>query len=159
MSEKIEILPYDSSWDSQLRNLAVTDDQLPYVGTVEALLEHQMEGWCYQVICREEKAVGFFNLDELYGERYEFADEKDLGFRAFFIDRRYQGMGIGSLVLKELKAYVSTNYPHRTSVVLTVNCKNKLAYQLYVKCGFQDDGDLYHGGNAGPQHILRMNLT
>lgn len=158
MSEVVKIYPYDKVYDDQLMGLSVAEEQLPYVGKVEDLLLGMVEGWTYNVICFKDEVVGFFNIDKLYSNRYEFATEEEIGFRAFFIDKRYQGKGIGSKAMKQLREYVSNNYPGWKNLVLTVNCRNEVAYKLYTKYGFEDNGELYHGGKAGPQHVLRMRL-
>ncbi len=43
-------------------------------------------------------------------------------------------------------------------MVLTVNVRNQVARRLYLRHGFSDSGQLYLGGNAGPQHVLRLDL-
>jgi len=43
-------------------------------------------------------------------------------------------------------------------VVLTVNVRNQVARQLYLRHGFTDTGKLYLGGSAGPQNVLRLVL-
>ncbi|GGY35516.1 hypothetical protein GCM10008098_30830 [Rhodanobacter panaciterrae] len=39
-------------------------------------------------------------------------------------------------------------------LVLTVNHNNHAALRLYLRAGFHDSGELYHGGRSGPQHLL-----
>lgn len=38
--------------------------------------------------------------------------------------------------------------------LLTVNELNTAAIGLYLRAGYLDSGDLYHGGSAGPQRLL-----
>lgn len=154
-----KIVPYENNYDEALMILSVSEAQLPYVGEMKSLLENKQDNWKYQVILHDDKPVGIFNIDEGYSEEYNFTPDKALGFRAFLIDHRMQGKGIGSKVLSQLKTYVSQLYPERETLVLTVNCRNTSAYQLYLKYGFVSDNSLYHGGAAGPQHILIMDLN
>lgn len=62
-------------------------------------------------------------------------------------------------MLRALPSYLNESYPERSAVYLTVNCRNVAAYQCYLKAGFQDTGNLYHGGPAGPQHIMMLHVS
>jgi hypothetical protein len=53
-----------------------------------------------------------------------------------------------------LPNYLSEAYPNHLNIFLTVNCQNSTAKDLYLKGGFEDTNNLYHGGAAGPQHIM-----
>jgi len=154
-----KIVAYENNYDEALMDLSVSKEQLPYVGEMNSLLVNIKDSWKYQVILHDDQPVGIFNIDEGYSLEYGFASKGALGFRAFLIDYRMQGKGIGSKVLSLLKTYVSELYPDRETLVLTVNCKNTSAYQLYLKYGFESDDRLYQGGAAGPQHILTMYLN
>jgi hypothetical protein len=45
-------------------------------------------------------------------------------------------------------------------IVLTVNVRNPVAIRTYRRGGFAEShaaaGALYHGGAAGPQHVLEL---
>jgi hypothetical protein len=41
---------------------------------------------------------------------------------------------------------------------LTVNLKNEQAIAAYEKMDFKTTGELYYGGPAGPQQIMRKQL-
>lgn len=43
-------------------------------------------------------------------------------------------------------------------MVLTVNARNPAARAVYLAGGFADTGELYLGGPAGPQHVMRLPL-
>lgn len=90
--------------------------------------------------------VGFFVLDET----------GHLLLRAFFVDAAHQRRGHAGRALAALPAYVRERFPQATSVSLTVNVRNVVAYAAYLRGGFVDDGELYLGGPAGPQHVLRL---
>jgi len=113
MNVEVRIKPYDKVYDNQLIKLSVAEDQLPYIATIEDLLFGRIEGWTYNIIFFNDKVVGFFNIDNQYS-------------------KRYQGKGIGSASMKQLKEYVSNNYHGWKSLVLTVNCRNEVAYKLYT---------------------------
>jgi len=139
--------------------LAVNDDQMQYVGTVFELLNEKLETWNYHVISAGKNIVGFFNIDTGYSSSYSFAKSDELGLRAFFIGSGNQGKGYGKAAALELKPYLVREYSSYSSIALTVNCKNPAAYKCYLGAGFEDTGALYHGGKAGPQQIMRMELA
>lgn len=103
--------------------------------------------------------VGFFtlrpadsdNIDQLRGD-----DRVTL--LSFMIDARQQGKGYASRSLAQLPKLAKELFPYICSIGLSVNCRNTLAYRLYEKNGFRDIGELYHGGSAGPQHIMVMDV-
>jgi GNAT superfamily N-acetyltransferase len=148
----------DSDIDA-IENLAVNSEQVKYVGTIEKLLSEKEHGWNYHVITDSDKVVGFFNIDTEYSDRYPFTIQGELGLRAFFVDSASQGKGYGSAAVSALGDYLKESYPDRPSIALTVSCKNPGAYKCYLTGGFLDNGELYHGGKAGPQHIMRMELN
>ena len=141
-----------------VKNLAVNSEQVRLVGTIEDLLSEVEDSWNYHVITENEKIVGFFNIDSAYSDTYPFTIQGELGLRAFFIDSSCQGKGYGKAATVALGRYLKEAYPDRSSIVLTVNCENPGAYRCYLGGGFCDTGELFHGGKAGPQHIMRMSL-
>ncbi len=147
---------------SNLIELRVTADQEKYVGTVQELLDNLLEDKQSHlhphVILAGEQIVGFFNIDINYSDTYKFTHNRELGLRAFLIGSEYQGKGYAKLATAALKQYLMNEYPNFTSITLTVNCQNPNAYKAYLKGGFVDAEELYHGGEAGPQHIMRMEL-
>jgi GNAT superfamily N-acetyltransferase len=142
----------------QVKLLSVGEEQVRYVGTPHGLLENACETSHYHFIVKDGQTVGFFNIDTVYDKTYEFTVPGELGLRAFFIDRRFQRRGLGKASAKALRSYLAVAYPGRPSIALTVNCHNPGAYQVYLQGGFVDTGELYHGGKAGPQHIMRMKI-
>lgn len=154
----VTIERYKSTFYADVSALSVQEGQSSYVATAKDLLDGREGGWEYHVIQSNGAIVGFFNIDIHYSQRYEFATNGDVGLRAFFVDKHHQGKGIARSALSQLNAYVGENYPAASTVCLTVNCKNEVAYIAYLKNGFVDSGELYLGGSAGPQHVLRMQL-
>ncbi|TCS41271.1 GNAT family N-acetyltransferase [Reinekea marinisedimentorum] len=148
----------DSELD-QIKTLSVADDQVKFVGVLADLLQEVPNTWHLHVITADKKIVGFFNIDVGYSSNYSFAGSDELGLRTFFIDSGHQGKGYGKAAVLALEPYLTITYSGWASAVLTVNCKNKSAYNCYVNGGFKDTGDLFHGGNAGPQHIMRLSLA
>lgn len=141
-----------------VKNISVNADQLKYVGTVEELLKDPPESWHFHVVTDDDEIVGFFNIDVGYSQNHPFARPNEIGLRAFFIDAASQGRGYGKSATEALGSYLKQEYSQYPSVALTVNCKNKSAYICYLRGGFDDTGELFHGGKAGPQHIMRMDI-
>lgn len=108
--------------------------------------------------------VGFFLLDVNYLSNINLGIEtaspsSSLGIRALLIGEEFQGGGLATKALRTLPDYLKVSYPEKTAVYLTVNCRNVAAYQCYLKAGFQDTGNLYHGGPAGPQYIMMLDMS
>lgn len=107
-------------------------------------------------IVADGTVVGFFRIDLNYPAHMELALPGDLGVRAFMIGDAHQGRGHAKAACRALAGMVRENYPGAPALVLTVNCKNPGAYHCYLAGGFMDTGALYHGGDAGPQHVMRL---
>ncbi|EOD77739.1 Histone acetyltransferase HPA2 [Grimontia indica] len=110
------------------------------------------------VIAKDDTLVGYFKIDNDFHSDILGEDNAGVGLRSFAIDRRYQGKGIGKKAVSILASSISEEFKTFTWAYLTVNCKNEVAYQTYMKGGFEDTGELYLGGPVGPQHIMRAKL-
>ena len=141
-----------------VKHLRVRDEQLPFVGRIETIVEHAPPSSHFHAIAIDGDIVGFFNIDTAYGATYAFSSPGEVGLRAFFIEARHQGKGYGTAAARALAGYVAEHYPDAPSIALTVNCRNRAAHRTYLGAGFADTGELYHGGRAGPQHVMRMTL-
>ena len=142
----------------RISRLKVKENQVQYVGTIQEQLKQAVMTSHYHIIEHQQDIVGFFNIDTAYNQKYDFSLPNELGLRAFFIDLKYQGRGFGRMAAGILKEYLRKHYETWSSMVLTVNCKNPKAYRCYSKAGFLDTGELFYGGAAGPQHIMRLEL-
>lgn len=103
----------------------------------------------------QDRPVGFLVLDDAPSDADPTAD---LLLRGFFVDAAHQGRGVAGRALEALPAAALALRPEARSVVLTVNVRNTAAHTAYVRHGFADTGELYLGGAAGPQHLLRLAL-
>ncbi|MFT2110099.1 GNAT family N-acetyltransferase [Marinomonas sp. 2405UD68-3] len=144
---------------AEVSGLHVKPDQVEFaIGNVgETLCKLKPYEHPYLVVLSHQ-VVGFFILDTEYARHYDFCPPKGLGIRSLFIDHRFQGQGIASRALLKLPSYMKAAYPDAESLYLTVNCRNKVAYHCYEKCGFQKTDDLYLDGPAGPQYIMTHSL-
>jgi len=79
------------------------------------------------LIEEESRLVGAIRL-RYYGH--------GVGFAAFFIDRRYQGKGLGRKALEYLISWVREHYPNATEIETAVILDNTAACRLYESLGF-----------------------
>ena len=138
--------------------LRVAPAQGAFVDPIAQTLDQLKPGEDCHVVVAEAAIVGFFIVDRDYASRFDFAIAGELGLQEYFIDARCQGKGYGKATILALPGYLAQEYPGRTSMVLTVNCRNRIAYDIYLAGGFEDTGALYGVGCSGPQHILRLSL-
>lgn len=154
------LLEDDKTIASQLQ---VADEQEGFVepaNTILANISPKTHGHAIiqHATTHDEAMIGLFLIDTNYPEDYDFCPENNLGLRSFFIDSHHQGKGFGKAAVKRLKIYLQQIYKNREAVYLTVNCKNPAAKHCYEQGGFVDTQELYHGGDFGPQHILKLEL-
>ncbi len=142
----------------QVLQLEVHPDQVKFVGEIEEILANESKQVLPHVMVDDGQVVGFFLIDLSYPQHYEFASSNSLGLRAYFVGRQFQGKGYGTLGVQYLLSFLQETYSDYHAVYLTVNCKNPAAFQCYLKAGFVDTEELYLGGDAGPQHIMKRAL-
>ncbi len=156
----ISIVPLQQISMDEVMTLAVADVQIPYVGHIHELIRNSVgkSGETQWVICCNDHPVGFYILDADYARDYPFCPEASVGLRSFFVDVNHQGQGIAKKSLEKIvNTYLQDSGTDSQSapLYLTVNCRNTLAYELYLAVGFTDTKKLYLGGAAGPQHIMK----
>lgn len=140
-------------------DVRVSPEQVQFIDPVEKAIATLQPTEIPFLMRDDALDVGFFtlrpadsdNIDQLRGD-----DRVTL--LSFMIDARQQGKGYASRSLGQLAKLARETFPHICSIGLSVNCRNTLAYRLYEKNGFRDIGELYHGGSAGPQHIMVMDV-
>ncbi len=157
----IRVVPANDSLQAALLQLGVSGSQEAYVGQIDNLLADAAS--CPDAepmaICLGDEPVGYYRVDphprSVAGRDF---DVPALGLRAFFIDTRWQGRGLGTLALTALLEDVIERHGDARLLVLTVNLSNHAAIQLYQRAGFSQSGELYHGGRAGPQQLMLRTL-
>ena len=118
-----------------VRALQVAPEQLQFVGDTaynleQTRLDPNSEA---MAVLAGERVVGFYRLD--------------------FSVEAIAGRALGEPVS------ASRRHPQRRLLALTVNVRNQAAIAVYLKAGFYDTGELYHGGSAGPQHLMLYRLA
>jgi RimJ/RimL family protein N-acetyltransferase len=151
----VELCPLRPELRAAVLALRVAPDQERYSGTPALTVpaadrERSRE---HVVIVRDGVPVGYFQLDTT-GVPGAPKGPEIIGLRGLLIDIALQGQGIATAALAALPGYVRERFPERRTVALTVNLSNPAAMAVYRRAGFVETGDLYHGGNAGPQHAM-----
>ena len=150
-------VPADGPLRDAVLRLAPRPDQEEFSGRAEQTLplaERDPARHPYTVV-EDGVPVGFFILDQTPPD---FAPSADLLLRGFFVDASAQGRGVAGRAVAALAGLVRRDFPDARSVVLSVNVRNPAARSVYLRGGFVDDGELYLGGSAGPQHVMRLQL-
>ncbi len=143
---------------SRVAHIQVAPAQVIYSGTVQEAFEEAEPRVDFHGIQRMGQIVGFFKIDRDYFKKYSFATPMEVGLRAFMVDQRLQGQGVGTAAVAALPAYIRATYPGISAIALTVNQSNPAAYRCYAKGGFEDTGQIWTFGAAGPQNVMRMPL-
>jgi RimJ/RimL family protein N-acetyltransferase len=156
-SAAIRVMPVTPRVRAALLSLRVTELQRDFVSDIAPSLEdaERCPGSTPMVILRNEEPIGYYRIETNAGTiATRDYDRPALGLRSFFIDHRWQGQGLASKALRAAIDDLSTRHPDSQLLVLLVNCRNLAALRLYLRAGFIDTGELYHGGRSGPQHLL-----
>lgn len=152
---------YKSEDFEDLTNYALDELQSQFTAMPKATLEIIKEkntGDKFPVtIFYQNKAVGFFVLDFGVDKLDLTENENSTLLRSLSINPEYQGKGIGKTAMIVLADFIKENFPECDEVVLAVNFNNKSAYDLYMKCGFIDDGKTREFRN-GHQHLLSKRI-
>ncbi len=152
---------YKSEYFNDLTSYALDEVQSQFTAMPKATLEIIKEkntGDKFPVgIFYHNKPVGFFVLD--FGEEnFELTEnENSTLLRSLSINPDYQGKGIGKTAMIVLSDFLKENFPDCCEVVLAVNFKNKNTYDLYLKCGFIDNGKTREM-SRGHQHLLSKRI-
>lgn len=157
MPPTIRVLPVDDALLPAVLALAVHPDQVAFVG-------HVVDSLADVAVCPGSEAFALLHGDDPVGyvridrHAYALGDHPvatgAVALRSFLIDATRQGQGLGAAALAAIHDQVARRHPDRTRILLTVNVRNAAAVRAYQRAGYRDSGELYHGGSAGPQHML-----
>jgi len=139
-----------------IADLSVSSEQLNFVDPLPLTLKTSAMYRDNFIVVTEFEIVGFFQI-EVRSPAY--AHYPFLELCQVVIDQKHQRHGYGRQLAAALPLFLHQQYPTASGVMLTVNCKNKMACRVYAAGGFEDSGKLYYGGPSGPQHIMSINLT
>jgi RimJ/RimL family protein N-acetyltransferase len=157
----IRVVPMIEDWRPALLALSVAPDQREHIGDMADILADvaMCTGSEAMVILCGDVPVGFCRLDpHARSVASRDLEAPALGLRTFFIDAHWQGRSIGTAALQVLLEYVGDKYPAARLIALSVSADNAIASRLYRRAGFEDHGQLYHGGRSGPQRLMLRTL-
>lgn len=162
MNPLVHVVPVDEALRPAVLALAVHSDQLPFVGYASDSLADVAvcPGSDALALLHGDVVVGYVRIDRRAAAlgNHPLA-EGAVALRSFLIDIAWQGRGLGGAALEAIRAWVAARHPDRERIVLTVNVRNEAAVRAYLRAGYRDSGGLYHGGSAGPQHVLWRPLS
>lgn len=155
----IQIEKLADSHTAGVQAVTLAAEQVKFAGTADEFIADTSVSIHRYIIKLDSVVVGFFKIDTDYSAQFDFCTKNALGLRAFAIDLRQQGQGVGSASVQALLPFLQEHYPSYDAIYLTVNCKNPGARACYLKGGFIDTGEHYLGGLAGPQYIMQASIT
>jgi RimJ/RimL family protein N-acetyltransferase len=165
MTIDLQLSPLHRGETSRVLHLGLSAEQQVFAGAIETAITDNDPGVDFHIGIVEGEAVAFFKIDRDYRGKISSAPLErcgylpgDLGLRAMIVGQQFQGRGYGRAVMAQLKSHLRAHY-QASNVFLTVNCRNLAAIHLYRTGGWQDTGQLYLGGKAGPQHIFKLALS
>ncbi|SEN43581.1 Acetyltransferase (GNAT) family protein [Loktanella fryxellensis] len=154
---EVTLAPLDPALIAALRTLRVAPGQVQFSDHPADVLDAPEAGATPYAMLRGGVVVGMLRLDTAFAAHHPFAAH-GIGLRSFIVGLAHQGTGVGTAATRALPALIAAHYPGTRTVWLTVNLRNPAARAVYLKGGFVDTGEHYLGGDAGPQHILRLDL-
>ncbi len=155
----VTIEKYTPERYEQMCELSVLEEQTQFtVADVGDMLKCLEPTELPHLILLEDTVVGCFLFDTGYSDKYDFCPKNTLGVRALLVDHRFQGQGIAKQAISQFSQFARSHFPTFQALYLTVNCRNRAAYECYIKAGFEDTTKRYLGGPVGPQHIMKQVL-
>lgn len=147
--------------DFDALNYSLKEDQAKYTGDIDYCINKRkdLETKSKNIISilYNEEVTGFFILDIGEDKCKLTKNNQAVLIRSFSINPLFQGRGIGKKSMILVSDFIKNNLPEINEIVLSVNMKNKNAYQLYLKSFFIDEGKTING-IMGPQHILNKKI-
>lgn len=157
----LRVAPVDCSLQAGVLQLSVHPAQEAFVGrTVDLLADAQSRPSCEPMaILLDDRPIGLYCIETVARciAARDF-ERPALGLRGFLIAAAWQGRGLGTRALAALLDDLAARHPQAQLLVLSVDEGNRGARRLYAQAGFHDSGERYHGGRAGPQHLLLREL-
>lgn len=141
----IEIVAVDEKNLKEVLNLRVKKEQKTFIETPEQCLkEAEIETW-YEpaALYNDGVIVGF----AMYGVYFGEEEGGRIWLDRYLIDERYQGKGLGNLMLEALIKYLGERYEQR-AIYLSVYDDNEVAVKMYKKFGFNFNGEFDINGES-----------
>jgi GNAT superfamily N-acetyltransferase len=160
-ASRVHVEPVTTASADAVRALQVKPGQDAYVGDPAFNLANtQLDPLSEAMaVVADGTVVGFYRLDfaqnTIVGRPYGVPV---VGLRAFVIDARMQGRGLGTRAAMAMCEDVRRRHPQRRMLLLAVHCRNHAGIAAYRRAGFVGTGELLAGGRAGPQQLMVCDL-
>lgn len=158
---RVAVAPVTDEFETAVRALRLSPVQAAYVGDVGLNLDNARRdrGSEAMAILADGAVAGFYRIDRLVSvvTRRPLGDDC-IALRAFLLDLRWQGRGIGVPALHACCDDLRQRHAQANVLALNVHCINVAAIRTYRRAGFIDSGELVNGGAAGPQHLMVREL-
>ncbi|EJL46326.1 GNAT family N-acetyltransferase [Brevibacillus agri] len=152
----VKLTHYSPAHLPALRSFELPEEQGQFTSLpVETLAV--TEGQYPIVIVSEKEPVGFFLLHSTERVKEYSANPDAMLLTSFSINHAQQGKGYAKQGMLLLPAFIRTEFPACTEIVLAVNHKNIPAQRLYVAAGFADTGRR-RMGPLGEQFVFCLPL-
>ncbi|GLF83210.1 MULTISPECIES: GNAT family N-acetyltransferase [Bacillus] len=142
----IEIKPVTDHNRAAVLDLKVSGQQKSYVESSKVCLEDAVKCEYYQpaALYYQGDLIGFAMYGLFPGDSKTNEDGR-VWLDRFFIDERFQGRGLGKKMLDALIRHLTIIYKCN-KIYLSIYEENKPAKNLYLKFGFQFNGELDFNG-------------
>ncbi|WP_292443321.1 GNAT family N-acetyltransferase [Mesorhizobium sp.] len=144
-----------------IKKLALDPEQEQFAGSVDVIFDQLQNSRRPEfehpfAIVALKKKVGFFILREKKALP-EWAPGDVVTLHSFRICRACQGKGYGRAGADLAISWVRRERPDVRQLMLAVNTRNAPAKLAYLKAGFIDTGEIFHGP-IGDQNILAAKI-
>jgi diamine N-acetyltransferase len=141
----MKIIKYTRDNYDMALELGVYDKQKNFVPSIQESLAHAYikpwdEAFDPYLLEEDTKLIGAFYISYTPGSK----DNYWLG--GFFIDKNYQGKGLGKEALIHIIDFIKVHYQPIESLSLTVEVHNHKAMKLYQSLGFTSNKEVNRDG-------------
>ncbi|WP_158601787.1 GNAT family N-acetyltransferase [Solilutibacter pythonis] len=157
----IRVVPVTPTLAAGVRAIELGREQSMFVGDVAFNLDDALRDDASEAmaVIAGDRPIGFYRLD--FAPRAVLGRALGMphvGLRAFCIDHRLQGIGLGHAAVSAMIRDVPRRHAERRLMVLAVHCRNRAAIATYRRAGFVATGEWQPGGRAGPQQLMWLAL-
>ncbi|MBM7579371.1 GNAT family N-acetyltransferase [Jeotgalibacillus terrae] len=150
---QVRLVHYSEEHLADLENFILPKEQEQFTTLpADQLIRLTGDQWPV-VITADEKAVGFFVLEQSERLNHYTQNESAYLLASLSITKGQQGKGFAKEAMNLLPEWVRQEIPMCDEVVLSVNLKNDAAFRLYLSTGFEDTGRRITGP-VGEQRVM-----
>ncbi|KPN94642.1 GNAT family N-acetyltransferase [Lysinibacillus sp. ZYM-1] len=152
----IELVHFTEDYAEQLNGFELPDEQHQFTALPKEIAIEKV-GQYPIVILSHKMAVGFFVLHATERVKEYSCNPQAMLLTALSMDHKQQGKGYAKEAMLLLADFVKQEFKECNEVVLVVNHKNIAAQNLYIKVGFEDNGER-RMGPIGEQIVMHYHL-